>query len=137
MYSVTDGSDENSELISAIQCFLLDTQYHRAKILVVGKIIPMLSPVEIFFIGLLFDRGQLESLILFPLFLDRGLLPGHFVGIRLLLNLNQFSISRFSALALVPDRVRSDLLSRALDPVTRCRYQIVRELVAELIYGNI
>lgn len=136
MYSVTNSPHENSELIPTVQCFLLDAKYYGAKIVIVGEIIPMLSSIEIFLVRLLFDRGQLESLVLLPLLLDRGLLSGHFVGVRLLLDLGQFCVGRFSALALIPDRVRGDLLSGALDPVARCRYQVVRELVAEFIYGK-
>lgn len=134
MYSVTNSPHENSELIPTVQCFLLDAKYYGAKIVIVGEIIPMLSSIEIFLVRLLFDRGQLESLVLLPLLFDRGLLSGHFVGVRLLLDLGQFCVGRFSALALIPDRVRGDLLSGALDPVARCRYQVVRELVAEFIY---
>lgn len=37
-------------------------------------------------------------------------------------------------LALVPYRVRGDLLSRALDPVPGGRYEVVGELLAELIW---
>lgn len=136
MYSVTNSPHENSELIPTVQCFLLDAKYYGAKIVIVGEIIPMLSSIEIFLVRLLFDRGQLESLVLLPLLFDRGLLSGHFVGVRLLLDLGQFCVGRFSALALIPDRVRGDLLSGALDPVARCRYQVVRELVAEFIYGK-
>lgn len=82
---VTDGSDQDPELIPAVEQFLLDTEYHRSQILVVREIVPMLRAVEIFLVRLLFDRGKLEALILLPLFLDGGLLPRHIVRIDLVL----------------------------------------------------
>lgn len=71
---VTDGSDQNPELVAIIERLLFDAEYHRSQVFVVGKVIPMLRAVEIFLVGLLFDGGELETLILFPLLLDGGLL---------------------------------------------------------------
>ena len=137
MDGVTDSPDEDSELLPTVQRLLLDAQYHRAQVLVVGEVVPVLSPVEILLVGLLLDGGQLEALVLLPLLLDGGLLPRQFVGVGLLLNLGQLGVGRLAALAFVPDRVGRDLLPRALDPVARRRHQVVREFVAELVYGNV
>lgn len=41
------------------------------------------------------------------------------------------------ALTFVPDRVRRDLLPRAFDPVAGCWYQVVRELLTELVCEEI
>lgn len=133
MHGVSDSPNEDPELISTIQCLLLDTQYHWTEVLVVREVIPMFRAIEILLVSFLLDRGQLESLVLLPLLLDRSLLSGHIVVVRFLLNLGQLCVSCLSALTLVPDGVRSDLLSGALDPVARCRHQVVWELVAEFV----
>lgn len=80
---VTDGSDQDPELIPAIEQFLLDTEYHRSQILVVCEIVPMFRAVEVFLVCLLLDRGKLEALILLPLFLDGGLLSRYIIRVDL------------------------------------------------------
>jgi len=156
---VTDGPDEDPELVPAVERLLLDAEYHRSQILVVGKVVPVLRAVKVLLVGLLLDRRELEALILLPLLLDDRLLPRHIVRIdlvlleqaeavvlpfqyrrtllhRLLLHL--LGIGRVTiALALVPDRVRRDLLPRALDPIARRRYQVVREFLAKFICEEI
>jgi len=156
---VADGPDEDPELVPAVERLLLDAEYHRSQILVVGKVVPVLRAVKVLLVGLLLDRGELEALILLPLLLDDRLLPRHIVRIdlvlleqaeavvlpfqyrrtllqRLLLHL--LGIGRVTiALALVPDRVRGDLLPRALDPIARRRYQVVREFLAKFICEEI
>lgn len=127
---VTDGSDQDSELVSAVERLLLDAEYHRPEILVVREVIPMLRAVEVLLVGLLLDRGELKALILLPLLLDGGLLPRHIVRVdlvfleqaeavilpfqhrrRLRLLLRVLGIGSLAiALGLVPDRVRRDLL---------------------------
>lgn len=157
---VTDRSHQDPELVPAVERLLLDAEYHRPEILVVREVVPVLRAVEILLVGLLLDRGELEALILLPLLLDGGLLPRHVVRVERLVLLEQAEAVIFPlqhqrallhrlllhllgiggvaiALALVPDRVRRDLLPRAFDPVAGRGYQIVRELLTELIYGEI
>lgn len=133
MNSITDRPDEDPKLISSIQRFLFDAEYHRAQILVLGEVIPVFSSVEVFLVGFLFDRGELESLILFPLFFDGSFLSRQLVGVRFVLIFGQFCVRRISTLALVPNRICGDLLSGTLDPVSRCGHQVVRELVTKFV----
>lgn len=82
---VTDSSDQDSELIPVVERFLLDTEYHRSQILIICEIIPMFRAIEVFLVGLLFDRGKFEALIFLPLFFDGGFLSWHIVRINLVL----------------------------------------------------
>lgn len=159
MNRVTDSSNQDPELIPVVERFLLDTEYHRSQIFIIREIVPMFRAVEVFLVGLLFDRSKFEALIFLPLFLDGGFLSRHIIRINLvlfeqaetvvlslqhrrtllhrlffrLLRIGSFAI----ALALVPDRVRCDLLPRTFDPVARRWYQVVRKLLTEFIYGKI
>jgi len=160
MDRVTDGSDQNPELITVIKRLLLDAEYHRPQILIVCKVVPMLRAIEIFLVGLLFDGGELETLIRFPLFLNDGLLSRRIVRIAFILRFEQTGSlvlpsqyrrtllralslhllgigSLVFAITFVPDCVRRDLLSRAFDPVAGCWYQVVRKLLTELVYEKI
>jgi len=89
MDRATDGSDQNPELITVVKRLLLDAEYHRPQILIVCKVVPMLRAVEIFLVGLLFDGGELETLIRFPLFLNDGLLSRRIVRIAFILRFEQ------------------------------------------------
>lgn len=60
-------------MIAPVDRFLLDREDHRAEVLVVGEVVPVLGPVEVLLVRFLLDRGQLETLLLFPLLLDRCL----------------------------------------------------------------
>lgn len=155
---VTDGSDQNPELVTIVERLLFDAEYHRPQILIVRKVIPVLRAVEVFLVGLLLDGGELETLILLPLLLDGGLLTRRIVRVTLILRFEQagalllplqhrrtllrraLSLHLFGigslvfALTFVPDRVRRDLLPRAFDPVAGRWYQIMRELLTELVY---
>lgn len=86
MNRVTDGSDQNPELVAIVERLLLDAEYHRSQILIVCKVIPMLRAVEIFLVGLLLDGGEFKALILFPLLLDGGLLSRRVVRIAFILH---------------------------------------------------
>lgn len=136
MNGVTNGSNENPELIAAADGLLLDAEDHRAQILVVGEVVPVLGPVEVLLVGFLLDGGQLEALVLLPLLLNGRLLSGdvlvlelvllkqtqvsplvHHRELRLLINL--LGIREIAvALALVPNCVRGYLGPRALDPIS-------------------
>ena len=152
MDRVADRPNEYPELISAIDWLLLDAQYHWTEILVVGKIIPMFRAIKIFLISLLLDGRQLESLILLPLFFNGSFFSWYVVGVNfvlfeetkiltllhlhlyLLMLIGLLGIRRLSiALTLVPNCVRRYLLSRTLDPVTRCWNQMMWKLLAEFI----
>lgn len=147
------------ELVSPVERFLLYGQNYRPQVLVIGEVIPVFSAVKVLLVRLLFDASKLETLILLPLFLDGRLLPGQRRIVVVLVVLVQivatpFLPARYQTvllrpvgvvllvalldlvirLGLIPDRVRGDLLSRTLDPVARCRDEVVRELLAELIW---
>lgn len=160
MNRVAYGPYENAKLLSPLEILLLDAEYHRAKILVVGEVIPMLGAIEVLLVRLLLHRRQLEALILLPLLLNGRFLARHLVHVLVLLHeavlrslllrldhqllVRLLEIQRLLgigalaiALALVVDRVRLDLLTRALDPVARRGYEVVRKLFAEFICKNI
>lgn len=136
MNRVADGPHKNSKLIPAINSFLFDAEDDWAKIFVISKIIPVFGSIEILFVGLLFDRCQLESLILLPLFLDGGFLPRNVISIDFVffeetkvLSLFKLFLLLFSlfcicdiavTFALIPYRVCCDLLPGAFNPISRC-----------------
>ena len=62
------------ELVSPVDVLLLETEYHRSEVLVVGEVVPVLAAVKVLLMRLLLHRGQPELAVLLPLLLDRGLL---------------------------------------------------------------
>ena len=68
------GHDQLPELVPAIDVLLLETEYHRSEVLVIGEVVPVLGAVKVFFMGLLFHRGQPELPVLLPLLLYRSFL---------------------------------------------------------------
>jgi hypothetical protein len=117
--------------------------------------------VEIFLVSFLFDTGQLETLVLLPLFFYCCLLAGGrrvvffvvfvqivttaisssrgvsvfligAIGVILLVTFLDFMVR----LAFVPYRVGGDFLSRTFYPITRSRYEVVGEFFAEFICND-
>lgn len=139
MYRITDSPYEYPKLITSIECLLFDTEYNRAKIFVVGEIIPMFRSVKVLLIRFLFDRCQFETLILFPLFLDRRFLFRYVVRLKFsFLGQGKLIVLDFIRIYTIPDtsfvaKISSDLLPRTFDPITRRWYKVVRILLTEFI----
>ena len=61
-------------MVPSVESFLFDAEYDWSQVLVVGEVVPVLRAVEILFVRLLLDGGELEALIFLPLVLDGRLL---------------------------------------------------------------
>ena len=93
MDGVPDCPHQDPELVPPIDRLLLQAQDDRAQILVIGKVVPVLRPVEIFLVCLLqfnevklshlshscptdlHNAGELEASVLCPVLLYDGPLP--------------------------------------------------------------
>ena len=61
MDGVSYCSDQDSELVSAVDILLLEAEYDGPEVLVAGEIVPVLSAMEILLIGSLYHAGQLNT----------------------------------------------------------------------------